>query len=73
MVGIGSPESILMIMIPIISIKAPTEMPQYNLLPAPRSFLRESLIGIARPTEPSITVTNRGVDKKSISISFLQE
>jgi hypothetical protein len=62
-----------MIMIPIIRIIAPTEIPQYNLFPAPRSFLNESIIGIASPTEPSITVTNRGVDKKSISISFLQE
>jgi hypothetical protein len=65
-VGICSPKSTLMIMILMISIIAPTDIPQYNLLLAPLSFLRESIIGIASPTEPSIAVTNRGVDKKSI-------
>ena len=58
MVGICSPKH-LMLMIPMISIIAATEIPQYNLLLPPRSFLRESIIGIASPTEPSITVTNR--------------
>jgi hypothetical protein len=65
-VGICSPESTLIIMILMISIRAPTAIPQYSLLLAPLSFLRESIIGIASPTDPRITVTNRGVDKKSI-------
>jgi hypothetical protein len=72
-VGIGSPENNRILMIPRMSIIAPTDITEYNLLPAPRSFLRESIIGIASPTEPNITVTNKGVDKKSIFISFLQE
>jgi len=43
---------------------APTDMPQYSLLLEPLSFFNESIIGIASPTEPSITVTNNGVDRK---------